>query len=311
MYYQFTPTLCLAEPDHISSDVLTVGYLEADELPQACARFGFFESAALEGLAESESYRNSVDVYEDYTMGLVTIVDVNNVFGKGDRVAFFFKRNLFLMVTLRDTDNSSRELFEQTMRRYKPESVTLEKLIYSLLESTISRDGQALSRIEFEISEMEKQVVHGKATQSLSKEIYMRKRSLLLLRNYYEQLIELGEELQENENDIFADGALHYFALFTARAERLSGYVQMLCDSLNQLREAHQATLDYGLNNTMKLFTVITALFSPLALVVGWYGMNFSNMPELDWQYGYPFVVVLSISIVVVCLVLFKKKKLL
>ena len=59
----------------------------------------------------------------------------------------------------------------------------------------------------------------------------------------------------------------------------------------------------------MRVFTVITAVFLPLSLLAGWYGMNFSNMPELQWKYGYPVFIVVSVAICVGLVVWFKKKK--
>jgi magnesium transporter len=47
----------------------------------------------------------------------------------------------------------------------------------------------------------------------------------------------------------------------------------------------------------------------PLTLIVGWYGMNFRYMPELDSRWGYPITIVVSVVIVVVSLLFFKKKK--
>lgn len=59
----------------------------------------------------------------------------------------------------------------------------------------------------------------------------------------------------------------------------------------------------------MRAFTVITALFLPLSLIAGWYGMNFTHMPELDWRYGYPAVIVLSALVCVILLVWFRRRK--
>ena len=59
----------------------------------------------------------------------------------------------------------------------------------------------------------------------------------------------------------------------------------------------------------MTLLTVVTSIFLPLTLIAGWYGMNFRYMPELEWKASYPVVILVSILIVVVCLVWFKKKK--
>lgn len=59
----------------------------------------------------------------------------------------------------------------------------------------------------------------------------------------------------------------------------------------------------------MKLFTMVTIIFQPLTLIVGWYGMNFKYMPELGWKFGYLYVIVLSIVVVGVILYWFKKRK--
>ena len=57
--------------------------------------------------------------------------------------------------------------------------------------------------------------------------------------------------------------------------QRLSTNTELLRENLVHLREAYQAAQDYSLNSTMKLFTVVTTIFLPLSVIVGWYGMNF------------------------------------
>ena len=59
----------------------------------------------------------------------------------------------------------------------------------------------------------------------------------------------------------------------------------------------------------MTVLTVVTTVFMPLTLIVGWYGMNFKYMPELDSVWGYPAVIVVSLLIVVISLVFFKRKR--
>jgi magnesium transporter len=59
----------------------------------------------------------------------------------------------------------------------------------------------------------------------------------------------------------------------------------------------------------MTVLTVVTTIFMPLTLIVGWYGMNFRYMPELEWHWGYPVIIIASVVIVVASLLFFKKKK--
>lgn len=75
------------------------------------------------------------------------------------------------------------------------------------------------------------------------------------------------------------------------------------------MREAYQSRLSIKQNELMKLFTVVTVIFLPLTLIVGWYGMNFKFMPELYSPLGYPAVIFVSAAIVVWLIWYFKKKK--
>lgn len=75
------------------------------------------------------------------------------------------------------------------------------------------------------------------------------------------------------------------------------------------VRESYHAQLDNDMNRIMKMFTVVTTVFLPLTLIVGWYGMNFTTMLEITWQYGYLFVIILSIVVAILCFIYFKKKK--
>ena len=67
--------------------------------------------------------------------------------------------------------------------------------------------------------------------------------------------------------------------------------------------------MDVKQNNTIALLTIISTIFMPLTLIVGWYGMNFIYMPELHYKWAYPAVFIVSIVIVIGSIIFFKKKK--
>jgi magnesium transporter len=289
---------------------LTVGVLDVSQLEEARTRFGFSAGVIEQCLSERERYRNSVDVFDTYTFCVVTVVDAANPTVNEDKVAFFFKRNLFLMVTLADADGSAERIFMAAANRYWPEAATMEKVVAAVLEGFIERDGEALAKMAFDVNAMEKDVVEGKTDRHFNTEVFERRRQLLHLGTYYEQLIDIGEELLENENDIFPSDALHYIAMFAGRVTRLSANVQLLRDSLTQVREAYQAALDYSMNRVIRTLTVLATIYMPPTLIAGWYGMNFRHMPELDWHLGYPLVIGLSVLVVLASLWYFKRKKL-
>jgi len=99
--------------------------------------------------------------------------------------------------------------------------------------------------------------------------------------------------------------------MFSSRVERLYYTATHLRDYTIQLNDLYQSQLDVKQNRIMTVLTVVTTIFMPLTLIVGWYGMNFKYMPELDSRLGYPVVILLSILIVTGSLTFFKKKKIL
>ena len=126
---------------------------------------------------------------------------------------------------------------------------------------------------------------------------------------YYTQLDDMVCEFQENEDGLFSDGEVRMFHMAEKRIGRLNSEAQTLREYGLQLRELFQSEIDVRQNRVMKILTIVTTVFLPLTLVTGWYGMNFIHMPELEWEYGYPVVIAVSMLIVSVCLWIMKKKK--
>lgn len=125
---------------------------------------------------------------------------------------------------------------------------------------------------------------------------------LLTLREYYDELMDLGKELEENENGFFQKKQLKYFGTISDRAGQLLEYAK-------QVQDAYQAQVDAKQNKNMEFLTVISTIFFPLTLITGWFGMNFKHMPELE--NGYPGVILLSLVVIIGCILFFKKKKML
>ncbi len=74
---------------------------------------------------------------------------------------------------------------------------------------------------------------------------------MLLVRNYYEQLIDIGDDFRENDNDLFEEENLRYFKLFTDKVTRLAVNINYMNESPVQLREAYEASIDINLKNIM------------------------------------------------------------
>lgn len=92
------------------------------------------------------------------------------------------------------------------------------------------------------------------------------------------------------------------------RCDRLYSLSGMYYEICGDLIEGYLSVASHRLNNTMRVLTVITAIFIPLGFLAGLYGMNFENMPELHFEYGYYYLLGGMALIATTLLTLFRKK---
>ncbi len=248
-----------------------------------------------------------LDVYDSYSFGILNIIKSHENKFSTSELNFYLTKNSLIFVSKNYQDIFDEILDDMVCRGSM--GISTDRILYNLIDKMTSKDYTMLTNLESEISDVEEDVLEGK-TKDYIKDIVLLKNKLLFLKKQYEPLLDIVEDLTENENGIINEKSEAYFVILFNRIERLNRKVGNLRDYVTQTRESYQAQLDISQNKIMKLFTVLTAIFSPLTLIVGWYGMNFSTMPELRWEYGYAYVILLSLSVLLVCLWLFKKKKL-
>ena len=100
-----------------------------------------------------------------------------------------------------------------------------------------------------------------------------------------------------------------YISNLSQKVTRLREDVDSLSSSLVHVQDAYSSFIDVKMNKSMKLLTVITTIFFPLTIIVGWYGMNFDSMPEFHWKYGYLFVIGLSVALISICWIIAHHRK--
>ena len=152
------------------------------------------------------------------------------------------------------------------------------------------------------------QAVLGDETETFIEQMSELRKEFNRRGRYYAQLGEMAEALEERAADRFDQSGMQRLSCLERRARALREETQMLREYASQVCSEYQSQVDIAQNRIMKVLTIVTTLFLPLSLIAAWYGMNFEHMPELGWIYGYPAVIALSVLVVVVCLMFFKKK---
>ena len=309
MFYELTDRMTEIDGAAIREDALTVGFVDRKEAAEALGRFGLAEENAAMLQNANKRFRSGVQVYDDYTFTELRVTDYAHIDEADDCVALFIRRNLFVVVDVEDHDASTKRKFMDSVRRCAFKTPTLEKLIYTFLDSLIADGTGQLEDAALRMAELEEEVFSGSADKDFNFTLLKMKKDLIKMHNFYEQLLDISSALDEDENSLFESEYLRYLANFSQKVIRLREDTDSLSSTLSHVQDAYSAYLDLQLNRTMKVFTVMTSIFFPLTVIVGWYGMNFANMPELRWRFGYLYVIVLSLLISAALIWVGKKKK--
>ena len=253
----------------------------------------------------SEIFLTKAEVNYDSLTGSFAIPDRKNPSGDDLKFAFVLDEKGVVFIDDKDT---ALNIIKGVQRTKKWKLPSLERFLYDFLDQIVKDDLRLMENYENELDSMEQSIIDGEENLPSGRLNDIRS-DIRYLRIHYEQLMDLAAEFEENENGFFKIENLRYFRLFINRAERLHEQSMSLRDYTMQLRDLYKAHLDLKQNRIMTVLTVVTTIFMPLTLIVGWYGMNFRYMPELDSRWGYPITIVVSVVIVVVSLLFFKKKK--
>lgn len=251
-------------------------------------------------------FTTKAEVNYDSLTGSFSIPDRGD-FSK-EEVKFSFALDEKGIVFIDDAGNAA-QIIESIIKTKKWRVPSLERFIYDFLDMIVKDDLRIMEKYERELDAIEDEIEHDKNEDKGSDRVNEIRSDIRDLMTHYNQLIDLGEELEENENNFFSQKNLRYFRLFISRVERFNDRAASLRDYTVQIRDLYKSHLDIKQNRIMTVLTVITSIFMPLTLIAGWYGMNFKYMPELDWKWSYPVVAGVCLLIVIIALIFFKKKK--
>lgn len=157
---------------------------------------------------------------------------------------------------------------------------------------------------------MEERALRGNI-KDLLPNILKSRRELTRLRNYYEQMKDLARELAGNSKNYFDPEKLQMLERLSDQADQLQGIAQQAIEYCQTLRDFEQAQSDHKQNKTIQFLTILTSIFFPLTVITGWYGMNFTYMPEINTKYGYFIVIAVSAAVIAIELIILKLRKML
>ncbi|MBX0310502.1 MAG: magnesium/cobalt transporter CorA, partial [Sulfurihydrogenibium sp.] len=223
-----------------------------------------------------------------------------------DTVSFIIKDNYIITVRYREL-----KTFREFVRRLLTNPSIYKTgfhVFSSILEIKIASDSDVLENVSKEISKLGKIVSSGNldVTETVFESI-----------SYYEDLnMTIRESLIDKQRVLSSllksykvpEDVREELRILIKDVNSLIDYTKFNFERLSYLQNTFLGLLNIEQNKVIKIFTVIATIFIPPTLIASIYGMNFENMPELHWQYGYFYALILMFLSASVPIFLFKRK---
>ena len=186
--------------------------------------------------------------------------------------------------------------------------VPLVHLYYLVFDSLTSDYSDMLEGLEDEMETLS-EVIELKPSKEQSMEIGRLRKTAYTYKKLLRAFSYIGGQVLMDENNLLDSNQLRYFRNIGTRLVKLYDFADNLYVLSNELLHLFESKSSSQINETINKLTIITLFFGPLTVIAGIYGMNFVNMPELKWSFGYPAALGLMAVVSLIIYSVLKKKK--
>lgn len=180
-------------------------------------------------------------------------------------------------------------------------------LAYSLLDQVVDNYFIVLENLGEKIENLEEELITNPSAATLQA-IHHLKRELIFLRKSVWPLREAISSLERGESPLFQADTLVYLRDVYDHTIQVIDTIETFRDMVSGMLDIYLSSVSNRMNEVMKVLTIIATIFIPLTFIAGVYGMNFANMPELQWPWGYYAIWGIMILIAGGMLIYFKRK---
>lgn len=262
----------------------------------------------LEDILNTET-RPKIEVTEKYVFIAMKMLTYNNNESEivTEQVSFILG-DTFVFSFLEKSDNIFNPIKERITNNYgRVRKQQSDYLFYALMDVVVDQYFLVLEQIEHNIELLDDEVITS-ADQSQIEKIYILKNKLLMTRRSIWPLREIFTRLIREESALINKKIMPYLRDLLDHTIQVTETIELQREITNGIMETHLSMMSFKMNEVMKVLTIIATIFIPLTFIVGIYGMNFPNMPEMKWPWAYFAVWGVMISVVLVMLLYFRRK---
>ncbi|MFN5417661.1 MAG: magnesium/cobalt transporter CorA [Flavobacteriia bacterium] len=259
----------------------------------------------------SELKRPKLEEYPNYlffsvSSALVHSENSNAILHK-EKITFILGEEFLISFQEKSSDHfpTVRERIEKKKGKIRLKGSDF--LLFRLLEAITDNYFEVLDNISDNIQKIERKIVKNTSSDNL-KHIENEKRKLIELRKVVFPLKEITSQLDKSESQFIEKENHYYFSNLKDNCLTVLEEIDANKQILDGMANLYYAIQGQKMNEIMKLLTIMSSIFIPLTFIVGVYGMNFENMPELKTKYGY-FLTILAMAVLSIILLFYFRRR--
>jgi magnesium transporter len=253
-------------------------------------------------------HRPKLDEYDDHlflTLKMLYRMEGNEI--DYEHISFVLGKDFLLSFQEKEGD-----IFNHLRDRIKIDTGIFRKrgadyLLYRLVDTIVDSYYTILENVGYKVEALEENISANPTIEDF-REIQELKKEFIYLRKVVYPLREALNKIMKNESGFIESHTLKYYSDVYDHVIHLIDSLDTYKDLTSTLMDLYMNTINYKMNEVMKVLTVISVIFMPLTFIVGVYGMNFDVLPELHWHYGY-FGVLVFMGIIMASMIFYFRYK--
>ena len=258
----------------------------------------------------STNQRPKVDEYEKYQFVVLKMLyfdEEQNL--KIEHISFVLGRNYVL--SFQESEGDVFDPIRERLRTGKGRARNLgaDYLLYILMDAIVDNYFSLIETIGEKIEVLEDKLFEKHTDNNITNDVQNLKREILKIRRAVYPLREVVNKLEKSENSFIHEKTQKYLRDLYDHIIQVSESIDIYREMIWGLMDLYMSNISNKMNEVMKVLTIMASIFIPLTFLAGIYGMNFENIPELKFKYGYFMLLGVMVVVFVGMIYYFKKKK--
>lgn len=284
------------------------GLHDADVIEEICTWLGIHKLTMEDILSVSQ--RPKIEEYPGYIHLVIKMFILNSseLSVEEEQLSFVLKDNI--LITFQE---KTGDVFDAVRIRLREGKGLIRKqgvdyLLYSLLDAVVDQYFQILEFFGERLEDIEISLLENPDKSTLNNLHYFRRETLNLRRSVY-PLREVISRFEKMDEPLIKKDLKVFIRDLYDHTIQVIDNIEILREMSAGLLDLYMNSISNKMNEVMKVLTIMASIFIPLTFIAGVYGMNFVNMPELHYKYGYFAVWGIMVFIFIAMIIYFKRKR--